>query len=109
MLLQQASPQLLQVLLLIELPHAKHPPPLLQVLLLDELTTFLDDEDQGGVLRAVRDVTSCDRHVTALWVSATAADAWMPRHSSLSMVCLSVLPSVSQNLADPDSAGPHKP
>lgn len=50
------------------------PPQLLQVLLLDELTTFLDDEDQGGVLRAVRDVTSGDRRVTALWVSATAAD-----------------------------------
>eukprot|EP00891_Asterochloris_glomerata_P002274 jgi/Astpho2/2274/Aster-03245 len=40
-----------------------------QVLLLDELTTFLDDEDQGGVLRAVRDVTSGDRRVTALWVT----------------------------------------
>ena len=62
-------------------------PQLLQVLLLDELTTFLDDEDQGGVLRAVRDVTSGDRRVTALWVSATAVDVWMPRlHSSFSMV-----------------------
>ena len=74
---------------------------MLQVLLLDELTTFLDDEDQGGVLRAVRDVTSGDRRVTALWVSATAADAWMPRlHSSSSMAGQPMLPSVFRTLAD---------
>ena len=65
------------------------------MLLLDELTTFLDDEDQGGVLRAVRDVTSGDRRVTALWVSATLA-CW---HNSSSSIVGFVLPSVFQILA----------
>lgn len=37
------------------------------LLLLDELTTFLDPEDQMSVLRAVRDVTATG--VTALWVT----------------------------------------
>jgi hypothetical protein len=44
-----------------------------RVLLLDELTTFLDVEDQFGVLRAVRDVThdssARGRGVTAVWVT----------------------------------------
>ena len=66
---------------------------LLQVLLLDELTTFLDDEDQGGVLRAVRDVTSGDRRVTALWVSAMAG-RW--HNSSFSIVRVVQWPSVFQ-------------
>jgi hypothetical protein len=42
------------------------------VLLLDELTTFLDVEDQFGVLRAVKDVTRAGargRGVTAVWVT----------------------------------------
>ncbi len=42
------------------------------MLLLDELTTFLDVEDQFGVLRAVRDVTRAGvrgRGVTAVWVT----------------------------------------
>ena len=38
------------------------------VLLLDELTTFLDGEDQGAVLAAVRALTRPDAGVTALWV-----------------------------------------
>jgi energy-coupling factor transporter ATP-binding protein EcfA2 len=40
-----------------------------RVLLLDELTTFLDSEDQEGVLRAVRDITHGDEGITALWVT----------------------------------------
>eukprot|EP00271_Cylindrocystis_brebissonii_P020894 TRINITY_DN7196_c0_g4_i1.p1 TRINITY_DN7196_c0_g4~~TRINITY_DN7196_c0_g4_i1.p1 ORF type:complete len:502 (+),score=28.82 TRINITY_DN7196_c0_g4_i1:589-2094(+) len=40
-----------------------------QVLLLDELTTFLDDSDQVGVLDAVRDVVGGPGQVTALWVT----------------------------------------
>jgi ABC-type cobalamin/Fe3+-siderophores transport system ATPase subunit len=40
------------------------------VLLLDELTTFLDAEDQFGVLRAVREVTrAAGGGVTAVWVT----------------------------------------
>ena len=38
------------------------------VLLLDELTTFLDGEDQGAVLAAVRALTRPGAGVTALWV-----------------------------------------
>jgi len=38
------------------------------VLLLDELTTFLDGEDQGTVLAAVRALTRPGAGVTALWV-----------------------------------------
>ena len=40
-----------------------------KVLLLDELTTFLDVEDQFGVLRAVKDVTHRRKDVTAVWVT----------------------------------------
>lgn len=47
------------------------------MLLLDELTTFLDVEDQFGVLRAVRDVTRAGaargRGVTAVWVTHRCA------------------------------------
>ena len=39
-----------------------------QVLLLDELTTFLDGEDQSTVLAAVRALTRPGAGVTALWV-----------------------------------------
>jgi ABC-type cobalamin/Fe3+-siderophores transport system ATPase subunit len=38
------------------------------VLLLDELTTFLDGEDQGAVLAAVAALARSDAGVTALWV-----------------------------------------
>ncbi|MEW5303358.1 MAG: hypothetical protein WDW36_006059 [Sanguina aurantia] len=40
-----------------------------KVLLLDELTTFLDVEDQFGVLSAVRSITHQKHDVTALWVT----------------------------------------
>eukprot|EP00877_Chromochloris_zofingiensis_P014828 jgi/Chrzof1/959/Cz01g34350.t1 len=40
-----------------------------KVLLLDELTTFLDVEDQVGVLEAVRSITHQQRDVTAVWVT----------------------------------------
>lgn len=39
-----------------------------QVLLLDELTTYLDPEDQQGVLDAVRAAVDGPRRVTAIWV-----------------------------------------
>lgn len=39
-----------------------------RVLLLDELTTFLDVEDQLGVLQAVRSIC-LERKVTAIWVT----------------------------------------
>jgi hypothetical protein len=35
----------------------------------DELTTFLDEEDQWGVLEAVRRVVGGGDGITALWVS----------------------------------------
>jgi hypothetical protein len=38
------------------------------VLLLDELTTFLDADDQRGVLEAVRAAVDGPERVTALWV-----------------------------------------
>ena len=38
------------------------------VLLLDELTTFLDGEDQRAVLRSVRQLASPAAGVTVLWV-----------------------------------------
>lgn len=38
------------------------------VLLLDELTTFLDEADQAGVVRAVRKVVT-EENVTAVWVT----------------------------------------
>ena len=40
-----------------------------RVLLLDELTTFLDEADQAGVVRAVRNVVDSDSKVTAVWVT----------------------------------------
>ncbi|KAH7434418.1 hypothetical protein KP509_06G016600 [Ceratopteris richardii] len=40
-----------------------------KVLLLDELTTFLDESDQMGVVEAVRRVVSGSDGVTALWVT----------------------------------------
>lgn len=40
-----------------------------KVLLLDELTTFLDVEDQFGVLKAVKNITSEKRDITAIWVT----------------------------------------
>lgn len=40
-----------------------------KVLLLDELTTFLDESDQIGVVRAVKNTLSCSEDVTALWVT----------------------------------------
>jgi ABC-type cobalamin/Fe3+-siderophores transport system ATPase subunit len=44
-----------------------------KLLLLDELTTFLDVEDQFGVLEAVRAVTHARRDVTAVWVTHRCA------------------------------------
>ena len=43
-----------------------------QVLLLDELTTYLDPEDQQGVLDAVRTVVDGPERVTAVWVRGPA-------------------------------------
>lgn len=40
-----------------------------KLLLLDELTTFLDVEDQFGVLEAVSRITQEARDVTAVWVT----------------------------------------
>lgn len=40
-----------------------------KVLLLDELTTFLDEHDQIGVINAVRDSVAADGEVAALWVT----------------------------------------
>lgn len=40
-----------------------------KLLLLDELTTFLDVEDQFGVLEAVKAVTHQRKDVTAIWVT----------------------------------------
>lgn len=40
-----------------------------KLLLLDELTTFLDVEDQFGVLQAVKSITQQRRDVTAVWVT----------------------------------------
>ncbi|GFR41402.1 hypothetical protein Agub_g2081, partial [Astrephomene gubernaculifera] len=40
-----------------------------KLLLLDELTTFLDREDQFGVLQAVRSIASARNDVTAIWVT----------------------------------------
>jgi hypothetical protein len=44
-----------------------------RLLLLDELTTFLDVEDQFGVLEAVRRITHEKREVTAIWVTHRCA------------------------------------
>lgn len=41
----------------------------MQVLLLDELTTFLDDEGQRSVMKAVRSAVEGANQVTALWVT----------------------------------------
>ncbi|MED6217771.1 ABC transporter I member 10 [Stylosanthes scabra] len=40
-----------------------------KVLLLDELTTFLDETDQLGVIKAVRNSLDTSAEVTALWVT----------------------------------------
>ncbi|GMH32397.1 hypothetical protein BSKO_00231 [Bryopsis sp. KO-2023] len=40
-----------------------------KLLLLDELTTFIDREDQERVLRSVKDVVENDPEVTAIWVT----------------------------------------
>ncbi|KAL2609039.1 hypothetical protein R1flu_027612 [Riccia fluitans] len=40
-----------------------------RLLLLDELTTYLDRDDQIGVLEAVRSVVGVPQKVTALWVT----------------------------------------
>ncbi|KAK4264751.1 hypothetical protein QN277_025883 [Acacia crassicarpa] len=40
-----------------------------KVLLLDELTTFLDESDQVGVIKAVRNSLDTSAGVTALWVT----------------------------------------
>ncbi|KAL5555500.1 hypothetical protein UlMin_037736 [Ulmus minor] len=40
-----------------------------KVLLLDELTTFLDENDQVGVIKAVRNSLANSEEVTALWVT----------------------------------------
>lgn len=40
-----------------------------KVLLLDELTTFLDENDQIGVIKAVKNSLASSRGVTALWVT----------------------------------------
>ncbi|PRQ19581.1 putative polyamine-transporting ATPase [Rosa chinensis] len=40
-----------------------------KVLLLDELTTFLDERDQVGVIKAVRRSLDSSGEVTALWVT----------------------------------------
>ncbi|GKE53520.1 ABC transporter I family member 10-like protein [Tanacetum coccineum] len=40
-----------------------------KVLLLDELTTFLDEGDQLGVIKAVKNTLSSSEDVTALWVT----------------------------------------
>ena len=39
------------------------------MLLLDELTTYLDDEDQQSVLKAVRGLVGGPEQITAVWVS----------------------------------------
>lgn len=40
-----------------------------KVLLLDELTTFLDESDQVGVIKAVKNSLDSSKDVTALWVT----------------------------------------
>lgn len=40
-----------------------------KVLLLDELTTFLDEYDQMGVIKAVRNSVTASGEVAALWVT----------------------------------------
>uniref|UniRef100_A0A2N9FV62 ABC transporter domain-containing protein n=1 Tax=Fagus sylvatica TaxID=28930 RepID=A0A2N9FV62_FAGSY len=40
-----------------------------KVLLLDELTTFLDESDQIGVINAVRNSLNSSEEITALWVT----------------------------------------
>nr|GEV83015.1 ABC transporter I family member 10, chloroplastic [Tanacetum cinerariifolium] len=40
-----------------------------KVLLLDELTTFLDESDQLGVIKAVKNTLSSSEDVSALWVT----------------------------------------
>lgn len=40
-----------------------------KVLLLDELTTFLDENDQVGVIKAVKNSLNSSEEITALWVT----------------------------------------
>ncbi|CAH9076671.1 unnamed protein product [Cuscuta europaea] len=40
-----------------------------KVLLLDELTTFLDENDQIGVIKAVKSSINASKELTALWVT----------------------------------------
>ncbi|OAY33335.1 ABC transporter I family member 10 isoform X1 [Manihot esculenta] len=40
-----------------------------KVLLLDELTTFLDQNDQIGVIKAVKNALAASNEITALWVT----------------------------------------
>ncbi|KAL3499992.1 hypothetical protein ACH5RR_039085 [Cinchona calisaya] len=40
-----------------------------KVLLLDELTTFLDEADQVGVIKAVKNTLASSEEITALWVT----------------------------------------
>ncbi|XWS41325.1 hypothetical protein CRYUN_Cryun17cG0071800 [Craigia yunnanensis] len=40
-----------------------------KVLLLDELTTFLDESDQIGVIKALQNLLDISGEVTALWVT----------------------------------------
>ncbi|GJN17526.1 hypothetical protein PR202_gb04602 [Eleusine coracana subsp. coracana] len=40
-----------------------------KVLLLDELTTFLDEHDQMGVIKAIKNAVAADGEVAALWVT----------------------------------------
>ena len=55
-------------LLIIDL-SARQSDLIVQVLLLDELTTFLEAEDQAAVLQAVRAAVNGPDRVTALWVT----------------------------------------
>ncbi|KAL3591465.1 hypothetical protein D5086_010105, partial [Populus alba] len=60
-----------------------------KVLLLDELTTFLDETDQVGVIKAVKNSLNASDDVTALWVThrleeleyADASGSWVRRQN----------------------------
>ena len=59
-----------------------HVTTVLQVLLLDELTTFLDGEDQKGVLEAVRNCVGGPDEVRRLAFSSMITLAWcFPKHT----------------------------
>ena len=57
---------------------------LVQVLLLDELTTFLDADDQRSVLDAIRAAVDGPQRVTALWVRRLAMFCTTKRRLTLS-------------------------